>query len=75
MKSKEARNLKHGLYRIYWTEEAGGGSSVAAVGSDHEGRRWMAPTNWTSKKNKGSPKIATTKHWKLVESVELITTT
>jgi hypothetical protein len=33
-----------GLYVIYWTS---GGSSLAAVGQDHEGNRWIAPTNWT----------------------------
>ena len=34
-----------GLYQIYWES---GGSSLAAIGMDREGNRWMAPTNWTS---------------------------
>ena len=36
--------LKHGLYRLRWKE--GGRYSVAAVGSDYDGNRWYAPTNW-----------------------------
>lgn len=32
-----------GLYRVFWTI---GGSSLAAVGVDADGGRWIAPTNW-----------------------------
>lgn len=35
--------VKPGLYRVYWKS---GGSSPAAVGHDHAGRLWLAPTNW-----------------------------
>ena len=38
--------LDHGLYKIYWKD---GGRSMASVGSLHSGKRWFAPTNWTSK--------------------------
>lgn len=38
--------LDHGLYKIYWKD---GGCSMASVGSLHSGKRWFAPTNWTSK--------------------------
>ncbi len=40
--------MKHGLYRIHWKS---GGSSLASVGSMHNGDRWIAPTNWTSDSN------------------------
>lgn len=37
---------RNGLWRIYWTEEEGGGSSVAAIGRFADGSCWIAPTNW-----------------------------
>lgn len=46
MYAHEANLLPLGLYRLHWSEEAGGGSSLAAVGMDEAGRRWMAPANW-----------------------------
>ncbi len=39
------------IYRVYWNEESGGGSSVAAIGGMHNGDRWIAPTNWTNELN------------------------
>lgn len=54
---------RHGLYRLFWKS---GGMSEAAVGSLHDGRRWFAPTNWTSKSPEG---IASTQ-WRLVDCVE-----
>lgn len=47
MTPMEVKALKHGLYRIYWKEGSGGGASVASVGSNSAGDRWLAPTNWT----------------------------
>lgn len=44
MSPSEVMKLDHGLYRIFWTDCEG--SSVAAIGSDSGGNRWMAPTNW-----------------------------
>lgn len=35
-----------GLYRVYWTEEEGGGSSLAAIGQNGSGEHWIAPVNW-----------------------------
>ncbi len=43
--SSEHELLAHGLYRLHWS---GGGTSLAAVGSDYYGNRWYAPTNWVS---------------------------
>ncbi|MEM9067159.1 MAG: hypothetical protein AAGE52_01595 [Myxococcota bacterium] len=37
--------LPHGLYLINWVD---GGTSLASVGSDSDGRRWYAPTNWVT---------------------------
>ncbi len=36
---------KLGIYQIFWKS---GGSSLAAVGNDREGNRWLAPINWVS---------------------------
>lgn len=43
MKKNEIKNIKHGLYRIWWRL---GGNSLASVGSTRSGRRWFAATNW-----------------------------
>lgn len=53
-------NLLHGLYKISWAD---GSHSLAAVGSDQIGRRWMAPTNWIS---------GPTFDWSNVSKVKLI---
>ncbi len=45
---KAMKDCKHGLYKIYWFS---GGSSLAAIGSLHDGTRWIAPCNWTGKTN------------------------
>lgn len=42
------KEIGHGLYRIHWKCDAGGGTSLAAIGSYSDGRRWFAPTNWTT---------------------------
>jgi hypothetical protein len=39
------RNLRNGLYYIYWKS---GGSSLASIGMLRDGGRWIAPTNWSS---------------------------
>ncbi len=68
MTTDEVKKLKNGVYRIHWAD---GGSSVAAVGRLHDGRVWMAPSNWVAKRADG---IATEKHWHLVEKMELLAT-
>lgn len=40
------KNLPLGLYELHWTEEEGGGISLASVGYDQKGDRWYAPVNW-----------------------------
>jgi hypothetical protein len=61
MTTEELLKLKHGLYRVFWKE---GGSSLAAVGSGPDGRRWLAATNWIN--------IASRFDWSLVHHVEPI---
>ena len=39
------RDLKSGIYRIYWTS---GGESLAAIGVTTDGGRWLAPINWVA---------------------------
>lgn len=36
-----------GIYEVFWK---GGGSSIASIGMRDNGERWVAPTNWSSKK-------------------------
>lgn len=67
----EVQKLQHGLYRIFWKDEAGGGSSLAAVGSTCSGKRWLAPTNWTFEAERRSLGPVTT-DWTRIERVELI---
>ena len=61
-KQFDPSNLEHGVYVINWKS---GGSSVATVGSLHDGTRWFAPCNWTSQSVAG---IGST-DWDKVESV------
>lgn len=61
----EANKLKHGLYEVFWIE---GGSSLAALGSLHNGDRWLAPCNWTSP----NEIKFNASYWGQIERVELI---
>ncbi len=63
MKKRKVQELNHGLYKIYWKS---GGSSLASVGSDRGGARWMAPVNWVS------PISSHADHWKAVRKIKLI---
>jgi hypothetical protein len=56
-------DLAPGLYRIYWKDD--GPYSLATVGMDSSGRRWMAPSNWVT---------VPSYDWSKVERVELIAT-
>jgi hypothetical protein len=67
MKQTEVKELKHGLYKLWWKT---GGCSLASVGSTHDGSRWYAPCNWTSQDNE-RPMVAST-DWIDVDRVELI---
>ena len=44
-RGSELLSCPHGIYKIYWKS---GGSSLASIGSMHNGERWIAPINWTS---------------------------
>ncbi len=61
MTKQDAKKLPNGLYRLFWKS---GGDSLAAVGTDQHGDRWIAPINWSTG--------GTTLHWKLVDHVEEI---
>lgn len=70
MKKKLFNNLKLGVYRVYWKS---GGSSLAAIGQDYAGNRWVAPTNWTGEsQDDGSVKVAYVDMHKKIESVVLL---
>jgi hypothetical protein len=63
MTIEEAKKFGHGVFRIFWKS---GGSSLAAVGSLHDGTPWFAPSNWTSEVAGG---IAST-DWRKVEDIQ-----
>ncbi len=67
MTRREAAELQHGLYRLYWKA---GGSSLAAVGSTYNGVRWFAPANWTAP-NAKHPQVSST-NWRMVKSATFI---
>ena len=67
MTRDEAQKLGHGVFRLFWKS---GGSSVASVGSLHDGTRWFAPSNWVSKTAGG----ITSTDWRKVDSAQLIGT-
>jgi len=45
MNKASVQAVKPGLYRVLWK---GGGESLASVGMNACGERWLAPTNWIS---------------------------
>ena len=45
MKHVKSSEVPPGLYRVYWRS---GGSSLAAVGVDNAGLRWIGACNWVS---------------------------
>jgi hypothetical protein len=51
-----------GLYRVFWKS---GGDSLAAIGMNSDGSRWLAPTNWVSPGQ-------LEKHWDDIERLERI---
>lgn len=61
MTEKKVQELDHGLYRIYWNS---GGDSIASIGSNEKGERWLAPTNWIHVGLTGR------KVWRMVKRVE-----
>lgn len=62
MKNDEIVKLDNGLYEVFWKS---GGSSLAAIGCNRSGARWIAPSNWT---NIGTAYY----HWDWVLRVEKI---
>lgn len=49
----DIKELDNGLYKVYWKGEAKGygNYSLVAIGRNHEGRIWFAPTNWVNTYN------------------------
>ena len=68
MTPSQVQKLKHGLYIIHWKS---GGASLAAVGSDYHGDRWMACTNWTHDDGKPIQAVGD-EAWERVAKVGLI---
>lgn len=63
MNEAQSKQLKPGFYRLFWAD---GGSSLAAVGINKVGNRWMAPINWVS------PSSAQRNWKKVIHYVKLI---
>ncbi len=72
MKLWQTRELPLGLYRVYWKEEHGGGSSLAAVGQKYSGARWLACVNWTCGADRQSPGTSKAGEWEKVNYMERI---
>jgi hypothetical protein len=66
---RDLDKLPIGIYRVYWQS---GGSSLASVGMDYTGKRWIAPTNWTAKEVKGPAALISVHGWGAIERVEWI---
>lgn len=56
--------LKLGLYRIKWKT---GGASLAAIGMQSDGTRWIAATNWISACDDPTNKL-----WGNIEEAEFL---
>lgn len=54
MPEEDLKKPPFGLYRVYWAD---GGSSIAAIGQDSNGDRWIAPTNWIKDANYNPARI------------------
>jgi hypothetical protein len=67
MKLEDANKLPHGLYKVFWHDEQGGGMSLASVGSKHDGQRWICCANWTSALDQGTDAFGVV--WGAVEKV------
>lgn len=70
MNKNQVQKLKHGVYEVFWKS---GGSSVCAIGSKHNGDRWICCSNWTSPVDGGTDSCSI-KNWKAVDHVVLIQT-
>ena len=42
MNKRDVKKLKHGIYVIHWKKSQGGGQSLAAIGSQSTGKKWLA---------------------------------
>ena len=60
------KDLKLGLYRLFWKND--GGSSLAAVGVDSEGWHWYAPCNWCGFRGTDDNRLVS--DWQLVSSAQ-----
>jgi len=50
MQTEQIKGLKNGLYEVMWES---GNSSLCAIGTLHNGDRWISSTNWTHKYPQG----------------------
>lgn len=64
MTSEEAKDLENGVYRFFWGEQAGGGSSVGVVCRDSVGRVRFHASNWVAS--------VPSDNWTTVRAVKLI---
>jgi hypothetical protein len=64
MTEKEVAIVQPGLYRLHWKD---GGTSLAAIGCEINGGRWLAPTNWVMPVT-----TADERWWRNVKRVELL---
>ena len=66
MRLKDSHALPVGVYRVHWKS---GGYSVASIGMDEAGNRWVAPANWLLSDEDGPDAFDI---WRKIDRVELI---
>lgn len=74
MSPEEVSKIPPGLYKIHWTEESGGGVSLASVGLTNHGQRWLSVCSWTCRERSDEVAVVGSygSVWNLVEKAELI---
>ena len=85
MTPEQVAELNHGVYRVFYPHEPGerNNHTLAAVGSDYFGNRWIAAINWigmpetrtrTDRTTYGTVPVAQTGDdaWAGIERMELI---
>lgn len=69
MKKEDRQKLSHGAYKVTWKKSCGGGSSIALIGSSHNGDRWIWCANWSSP-FAAETKLLAEELWDNVKTVE-----
>jgi len=72
MKPREVAALELGLYKLILKPSIGG-YMLASVGQFHNGEKWFAASNWTTKKGNSEASLISME-WEVIEKAEVIRT-